>query len=316
MTNFNLKKILFILITLTSLLITSKAYPQANKPDSDLKILIIISSNHKSYLEAYHALVEEIIKRYSKAKIMHIIIDEEYLLILKKLKKTFLPSLIISIGTEATIKAINLFPNTLKVFTMVLDPNEKILNAQKTYGVALDVPYKKILKELTRICPETRLVGTIYTNEGLHHADRLHRISNEMGFDFLGLKLNTEKDIERQFKPFIKKVQAIIAIPDPNVFNSIITPRIIYFSIKFKRPFVGLSKNFTASGALFSLDSSFSSIGRQTALLSLKLLRKEHIDHKIEYPNFYTVYLNIRTAKVIGLNIKRDILHQFKVIEY
>ena len=128
------------------------------------------------------------------------------------------------------------------------------------------------------------------------------------------MKLASIKELEDRLDELFRASDAILAIPDTAIYNSIIAPRIIYMSIRYQKPLIGLSKKFTAAGALFSVDCDYLKSVRQAAKMAIEIMNGSSPEKTIEYCKEFTIYFNLRTARLIGLNIRSEDLKGLTIV--
>ncbi len=303
--------ILFILIGSLLLGFQKIALCQSCK---DHRALILLSSNFKPYGQAADIIADTLSMRCPEIDIKLKEIKEHDLLYLQRLKRSYKPSVIFPVGTEALVQSQEVFPEIPKIFSMVLDPPDEAINSQNTYGVVLSIDYKLEIKQLLELKPIIQTIGCLYSEDTEDIVKKLKDIVNYFGVNLFAIKLNSIKELEDKLKELFENADAIIAVPDTLIYNNIIAPRIIYSSIRFQKPFVGLSKKFTASGALFSIDCDYLDSARQAALMGIKVITKKAIKNPVEFCKDFTTYFNLRTARLIGLKVKPELLKNFTII--
>ncbi len=288
--------------------------PEAGAACPEKEVLIVVSNHFGPYITASNALEKELETNCPRLLVKKIFLDQDKT-IARRFKKQSI-ALILPVGTEAAMVVHRLFPGIPAVFSMVLDPSPVLTNDPNDFGVVLDIPYKQVVKRLCMLAPYISTIGILYTNES---ESMVHRITDELSdtrLQVVKIKLKSTEHLEERLDEVLRLADALVAIPDMNIYNSIVAPRIIFEAIRHKKPFVGLSKNFTLSGALFSLDCDYKDIGMQAAEMGLDILAGHIPDTRIRYPRKFTAYLNLYTARLIGLSPNSKVLEAFKVVVY
>jgi len=96
---------------------------------------------------------------------------------------------------------------------------------------------------------------------------------------------------------------------DETVVNSQSTPHIILFTIRNKIPLMGLSVRFAQDGALLALQSDYKNMGRQSGKIANLILESKSIDvMPIAFPEKSELVLNLKTAKLIDIDIPPDVI--------
>ncbi len=278
------------------------------------KAFIVVSNHFGPYITASNALEKQLRHKCPGLFVNKIFLDHENDLrdrLGKSAVAVFFP-----VGTKAATVIHNLFPRTPMVFSMVLDPAPVLRHDPYSYGVVLDIPYGQIVKRLRMLVPNVSRIGILYTDESRGIVNRIINDLDGMDIRFIIIKLDSPEQLHEKLEESFRKADALIAIPDSNIYNSILAPRIIFEAIRHKRPFVGLSKNFTLSGALFSLDCDYKDVGIQAADVGVEILSGRRPEKKIQYPRKFTGYLNMHTARLIGLSPGPKIRKAFRIVAY
>ena len=277
-------------------------------------VAIVVSNHFGPYITAANAIERRITGRCTDIKISKFFLDQEKD-ISRRLGKVS-PDVIFPVGTQAAMEVHGMFPGIPLIFSMVLDPPAVLVEKSNEYGVVLDIPYKDIMRFLLMLVPSVSRIGVLYTEDSLGMLDRIDKELENTDLQLVKMQVLSPEHIQERLKDVFRLSDALLAIPDMNIYNSIVAPRIIFEAIHQGKPFVGLSKNFTMSGALFSLDCDYNDIGTQAADLWLEILAGETPVKKIQYPRKFTAYLNLHTASLIGLVPDKKVLDAFKIVAY
>ncbi len=281
---------------------------------SGVNAAIVVSDHFGPYITAANAIEKHLAVKCPDAFVSKFFLDQGRDSGFRL--NTGSPDIIFTVGTKASMTAHNMFPGILSIFSMVLDPPPVLLDKSNRYGVALDIPCREVLKFLLMLVPQVTRIGVLYTEESENMLDRMAGEIASSGLQLVQILVNSPEHIQERLEEVFRFSDALIAVPDMNIYNSIVAPRIIFEAIRQGKPFVGLSKNFTLSGALFSLDCDYNDIGIQAADLGLEILSGHKPVQKIQYPRKFTAYLNIHTARLIGLMPDKKVLDAFKIIAY
>ncbi len=303
----------FLRVFLLFILVSGGAV-HVNAACSEKSFLIVVSNHFGPYITASNALEKQLNQNCPGAAVGKMFLDQAHAL--QDRMKTGTPSMLFPVGTEAAIMVHENFPLLPSVFSMVLDPSAALSEGPDAFGVVLDIPYEQVWKRLRILAPQVARIGILYTDES---ELLVKKIAGELaGRDLMliRLRIDSPQHIQERLEEIFRLSDALIAIPDMNIYNNILAPRIMFEAIRHGKPFVGLSKNFTMSGALFSLDCDYSDIGRQAADLGLEIMSGRIRGPRIRYPRKFSAYLNLHTARLIGLSPGRQALKNFKILAY
>ena len=295
--------------------VVSAGTVHVNAACPEKSFLIVVSNHFGPYITASNALEKRLNQKCPGAAVRKLFLDQPQAL-RDGMKTGGSPSMVFPVGTEAAIMVHENFPLLPSVFSMVLDPSAALSKGPDAVGVVLDIPYEQVWKRLRMLAPQVSRIGILYTDES---EALIKKIAGELaGSDLMliRLRIDSPEHIQERLEEIFRLSDALIAIPDMNIYNNILAPRIMFEAIRHGKPFVGLSKNFTMSGALFSLDCDYTDIGRQAADLGLEIMYGGIRGPKIQYPRKFSAYLNLHTARLIGLSPDREALKSFKILAY
>ncbi len=275
-------------------------------------VAVILSDTLPAYQEAVNGMEEEL----SKAAPPHPTVTTELMnlagssrvSLARRLKKNRY-RVIVSVGTQATISTIDMGMGIPIVFSMVLAPPDSVLHKPGVTGVLLDIPPSAQMEWIRKITPGSNRIGIIHTKETENWMTRAAVAAPGMGFRVVPLKLEEVSQLPSMLDRLEKEADVLLAVPDGEIYNSIISPQIILFCLQHKIPFIGLSSNFTRAGALFALNCDYSSIGKQTGDMVKQILNgksPDELPHR--YPDKLIPCFNMRTARILGIDIDKGLL--------
>ena len=282
--------------------------------DSGHKVMIILSNNFAPYRSAMTGIETSLAAFKDPVKIFRENFGYTSRDSIDQTVKRIQPDIIITIGTKATLAILEKPMDIPVVFSMVLAPPEKLLRNPRTTGILLDIPVEKQLLWLKRMCPMIERVGILYSRTDDLWVKRAMRISSGLGLEIVPLRLDTPSMLPDMLDTLEQEADALWAVPDGAIYNTVISPQIILFCLRHKIPFMGLSSNFTRAGALLSLDCDYRKIGEQTAALAKDVLSGQDPSRiPPGYPARIIPALNIHTARLLGLKIPENILKRARI---
>jgi ABC-type uncharacterized transport system substrate-binding protein len=99
------------------------------------------------------------------------------------------------------------------------------------------------------------------------------------------------------------KVDFLLCLPDPDLFNSVTVKPLVLAAIEARLPVVGFSPSFVRAGAAAGIYPDYRDTGAQAADLALRLLRGD--DHgATEGPRKVRVAVNQRIAHLLGIEFR------------
>lgn len=224
--------------------------------------------------------------------------------------------LIVAIGTNAASEISKTIQHIPIVFSMVLDPETVIQHRRDMVGASLNIPVELQLKFIKEILPAAQTVGVIYDpNRNAEYVQRLHTVAAPFRLEIKTFPVISQKDIPQALNSVRAQTDVLLGIVDHTVYTSRTTEFIIRFTVQEQLPFIGLSLSYVKAGALCSLVFDNYDIGRQTAELAQKILAGVlPAALQITTPEKLDIALNLRTAKIIGVSIPKQIQRNAAIV--
>jgi len=224
------------------------------------------------------------------------------------------PPLIVTLGSTATAFISERIKDTPVVFCMVLNPmasgfirsmNE---SGNNLTGASLDIPLEVQFEALRSIIPSARKVGVIYNPQETGSViQQATRVAKEMGLELVSIPISSEEEVPKAVRTLDGRVDALWSVADSTVFSSGSTEFILLHTLRNGIPFMGLSPAFVKAGALMALAADYQEVGIQCGELAVRVLSGDHPSSlPITMPQTITLYLNLKTAEIIGLKIPSD----------
>lgn len=282
----------------------------ADEACGQARALIILSNTHPSYEECADG-IEQFLRSYSTLMAERVTLSEA---------RAMGPgqaggySVVLPVGSDATEFAVERFSKVPVVFSMVLDPPGELLRRPNVYGICLDLPVSRYIAWFREMIPGFNSLGVLYTESSLHKVQEIRQQARAAGVKLVALRVDNLAELPARLDELSARVQALLSLPDELLYNRVIAPRIIYYCIKNRLPFAGLSVNFTRAGALFSLDVDYKRLGRKAARMAVSILRGDRPKRRLEYPDSLIPHLNLRTAKLIGLQLDARLISKFEIV--
>ena len=235
---------------------------------------------------------------------------------LSKLGK-FQPDLIITIGSFATQKASEYFPDKPIIFATVMNPVAsgfvKSMNdpGGLITGAALDIPPEIQFKYFKQVAGQLKSIGVIYSEETENIIEPARIAAKQLGIKLVAVKIESEKAIPQAIDSLCQVVDAFWSVADHNIYTPNSTRYIILQTLRYRIPMMGFSRALVEGGGLFTLDFDFKDIGRQAGEIATRvLLGKPPGEIPVSTPGAGVIYFkyNEKTASQIDLQIPEELL--------
>jgi len=176
-------------------------------------------------------------------------------------------------------------------------------------GTFLDAPEfaGKWLELLKAVVPRLSRVGVLWDpSPGLTHRKALETAAQSVGIRLQVVQVNNVADIDRAFLAF-QRPQAVVIIPSPMTWGQ--SPRLPDLTIKHRLPATSMANEFAKAGGLFTYGPDPIEVLERNGVLVAKILNgAKPGDLPIERPRKYTLIVNLKTAKALGITIPESIL--------
>jgi len=218
------------------------------------------------------------------------------------------PSLIVTVGPEATHLVKDLSTTSLRVFTMILNPEKIFADTLPFPGVSMNYPPSMLLSLLKRAFPERKRVGIFFSPH--QNADLVDQYKEEgQAFDITiqSFPILSSAEIRSTIRAPHFAPDLILFIPDQAIIKEKLVNYIVEECLFRKIPAVGFNAWFAKGGALMALYLDYEEVGRQTGSLALQLLENRTLDSTIESPKELGMILNLKIARKFNLNISEEI---------
>jgi ABC-type uncharacterized transport system substrate-binding protein len=229
------------------------------------------------------------------------------------------PELIVAINTPAA-QAAKKATRTIPVVMMrVADPVKSgiVTNLARPdaniTGLSFmpDALGPKGVELLTEIYPNLKRMAALYqgNNPGaVVIVDEVVRRGEPLGLQFVRLPVESPNDYEKAFEAAARaNSQALFVMDDGAITKH--RREILGIAAKYRLPVVSIYRDFAAAGGLIAYGPNLDAVYRRAADYAAKLLQGAHVaDMPIEQPVRFTVVINLKSAKSLGIAIPESAL--------
>jgi putative ABC transport system substrate-binding protein len=232
------------------------------------------------------------------------------------------PDVIVAIATPSAQTAAAAAHNIPVVFSAVTDPvGARLVKTLKHPGHNITgttdmLPVKKHLELIKQLVPNAKTIGTIY-NPGEANSVTLVNMVKQIA-PALGLKVVTSvatrsSEVLGAARSLVGKVDAIYLPTDNTVISA--AEAVIQVGKRNQLPVIAADTDTVKRGAVAALGFNYYDVGRQTGEMVYKILtgtKPGNID--VEGVHKVSLYLNIASAKAMGVTLTPAMLHEAKVV--
>ena len=303
-------------------------YTNNSLANDEKTIAITEIVEHPSLLQAKQGIIDELLGHgYEEGKNLTIIDKNAQgaianaMLIAKKFVQLN-PDAIVPISTpsaQSTIKAVA-GTDILVVFSSVTDPVAAGLVSDmekpgKNITGAIDYPLiKEEIELIKHYIPNIKTIGFLYSTGEANSVKTVNLIKQEIEgkIEHIDSQIASSHQVSQAIESLIGKVDAIYIPSDNVVFSAM--PKLVQMSRKYSLPVFSSDPDSVKSGVLACIGYTQYEVGRTAGKLLVRVLNGER-NLKVEKPTKAQIFINAKTAKIMGLdtfekimNIKTDIV--------
>jgi putative ABC transport system substrate-binding protein len=204
------------------------------------------------------------------------------------------------------------------VFSSVTNPNDisPNLTGANTTGVSNFVDLEPQLELFRKIQPSLKKLGIIYNTgetNSVYIVGKLKLVCQKMGIQLIEQGISRISDL-CQAADKLSKIADAVFISNDNLALSGIS-NVVSICNRAKIPVYVSDTDQVIKGCLAALGPNQYDIGRQTGEIVEKILEGEDINKiSVAYPKEKELYINIKAAKILGLDIPESLQKQAKKI--
>lgn len=174
-------------------------------------------------------------------------------------------------------------------------------------AIFLDQPLERQARLIRLAFPDARRVGVLLSAEQRGVAEELDEALRPMR---LALVHTTVTESDRLITPLeqvLNETDLLLAMPDPVVFNRSTAQSLFLTSYRYRDPVVGYSRSMTRAGALVSLYSTPTQLGRQAGEWVSSALNSPAVRLPASaYPFYFEISINDQVARSLGFSLPSE----------
>ncbi|HEB86886.1 MAG TPA: hypothetical protein ENI68_07725 [Gammaproteobacteria bacterium] len=281
----------------------------------NINIVVVLSKNTHPY-QQFHKQLEATLISDEQRSIKIFVIHSDIIESISELSDSGInPDFIIAAGTRAAQELIKLETSTPIIFSLLPGSSyqNNIQNSRycriknRCSAVYLEQPIDRQFLIIKKGLPDIRSLGIILGPSSAIMRNSILRAEKKYGID-VRIEL-----AEKGNNPIIladslsKTSEALLAIPDPDIYNRRTAKGILISTYKYQIPLIGYSHGFVHAGALFSIYSTPEQIASQTGMMLMQAILSSQKELPLpEYPHAYTVEINPAVMRSLRSRINFD----------
>lgn len=225
--------------------------------------------------------------------------------------------LIISIGYNSA-KAIAKHKTKKNVIYTLIPDNESLqlnIPCKNTtcYKIYINQPVHRYIQLFKNLFPAGKTLVFATTKENSIKSQQVKTSSKNNNIIVKDIRIHKKNNISRTFINKLNSNDVLLALPDPDIYNSNQAKSIILSTYHVNVPIIAYSKSFAKAGALISLYSSIDNIAEQTAKIVNTIITDGLPKQKEYYPDDFTIEINSAVARSLNINIGSEYMLKRKL---
>jgi putative ABC transport system substrate-binding protein len=234
---------------------------------------------------------------------------EEGLKIVKQIKQ-LRPTVVLAVGAKAAVLAKEHLSEFPLVYCAVIDPDKYGLQAGRITGVVLEIPVKFQLQIFKEVVPSLERIGVVYDPSKTAGLIREAKAEADLlGLELVAEPISTGKALPGTIRNLLPRVQGLWMVPDSTVITTDSFQFMLLNTLERNVPFMAFSDNFVKAGALLALSPDYPAMGKQSSHLVDEIVRSgAPVQGRAVYPDTARLAINLKTARILGLQIPENVL--------
>lgn len=225
------------------------------------------------------------------------------------------PTLVVPVGIRAialTLRAAGPLPVLSLLiphasYTSLLNTTEAGQEPSTRSAIYLDQPLSRQLDLLQALLPDARRIATLTGPTSHMQTAELQTLSTRRGLHLATQSVAANGNPIHALTPLLDQAEALLALPDPAVFNRASLQAILLTTYHGGVPVLGFSQAYVRAGALAAVHSTARQIGQQAGEWLAELAHTGQWQLGTpRHPAYYSVSVNRQVAKTLGIHVADD----------
>lgn len=275
-------------------------------------LVIVTSERNAANVDAVEALVGELERHgVARAESLHLSVAEW------SGAAALSPRLLITLGVEAAT-ALAKKEQRVPVLCGLLPRSafERVLlqsgrrQSDQFSALYLDQPLVRQFELIRLALPALHRVGIVWGPESQSQTGAAKALVNSAGLELVEANVAAAELLYPALKRVLEDAEVLLALPDPQVYNSNSIQNILLSSYRAKVPLVAFSPAYVRAGALLALYETPAQVGRQLATIARGVLHGKPLPAQALSPRDFSVAVNEHVARSLGLSLDADALRE------
>lgn len=191
-------------------------------------------------------------------------------------------------------------------FERVLRDSGRRVSAQFT-ALYFNQPLTRQLDLVRVALPDARRVGVLLGSQSLTQQAQLEEAAWTRNLKLVITRVPPQEPVFTDLKKILEEVDLLLAIADPQIYNSNNIQNILLTSFRAQIPMVAFSPTYVRAGALLAVYSTPTQIGQQAGAMARGFILGRPLGLP-QYPQDFEVSVNEYVARSLGLRLEPQAL--------
>lgn len=229
--------------------------------------------------------------------------------------------LVIALGVKALEAASKLKHSTpvMGVFIPLLTFNSLLEKSRRDLGsfsaIVLDQPFSRQISLIKTVLPDAKKLGVLLGSTSSQYGVFIKEEGEEKALNILQENVNQEADLIPKLKKLLESTGALIAIPDPLIYNRETAQPIILTSYRHQKPIFGYSQSYVRAGALAAVFSTSKQLAKQAAEIAIKSQQAPSLLPPPQVPKYFSVMVNYQVGRSLNIPLVDETLIYQRMLE-
>lgn len=176
----------------------------------------------------------------------------------------------------------------------------------KSSAVFIDQPLARTLSLIEATFPLARRVGLMVSPENSVISKALAQESIRRKLSYNVEQVATPLDVAPALRRMLPESDVLLLVPDAMAINAGNAQNVLLTTYRYRVPVVGFSQGLAKAGAVASVYSSPSQIGRQGAQMALRLIETGELPHA-QHASEFSIAFNSHVARSLGMSAPNEV---------
>ena len=276
---------------------------------AQVPVLLVSAERNAAFTEAAEVFIAELARGgVSRSNVQYLTLAEA------RTSGTRAGQFVLALGVEAAtelarsemrIPVLSVFVPS-QSFELIVRTNPRKA-ASPFSAIYLNQNFGRQLDLIQLALPQRPRIGVMLGN---HSSPQVPLLDEEMRRRSLSLtqtQIDPNEPMFAKLQTLLEASQVLLALPDPQVFNSGTLQNILLSALRAGVPMVSFSPAYVKAGALMAIYSTPTQVGQQAAQLARAVLQGKELP-PAQYPRDFSIDVNASLARSMDLNVDAQTL--------